>query len=157
HCLRLEDIPTEASGYRVRQVTADDAPAMLALYDRHLGPHPGSFVRSLAQQAFQLDFMATLEGGPYLAREGTAFAPPVVGVDQSGQGRGYLVLPWGPLRAFGYEVAADDWPATLALLQYDARRLGTLPEAPAETRWPLPPDSLAAMVLADHLTVRVET
>ena len=46
----------------------------------------------------------------------------MVAVDGDDRPRGYLVAPWGPLRAFGSEVAADDWPATLALLQHHARQ-----------------------------------
>ena len=68
--------------------------------------------------------------------------------------RGYLAAPWALLRAFGSEVAADDWPATLALLQHHARLLDELDEPPEQVRWPLPPDSLAAELLADHFTVQ---
>lgn len=157
HRIGLEDVPTADDGYRVRRATVGDAPAMRELYDRHFGPHPGSFVRSVEQQAFQLGFMASMEGRSYQTRDGRSFEPPVVALDQGGRVRGYLVSPWGPLRAFGDEVAADDWPATLALLQYDAGRSGAMPEASPGLRWPLPPNSLAAMLLADHLTVRVES
>jgi hypothetical protein len=57
------------------------------------------------------------------------------------------------LQAFGSEVAADDWPATLALLQHHARLLDTLDTPPETVTWPLPPDALPAMLLADHFTV----
>ena len=68
--------------------------------------------------------------------------------------RGYLAAPWALLRAFGNEVAADDWPATLALLQHHARLLDELAEPPEQLRWPLPPDSLTAELVADHFTVQ---
>jgi hypothetical protein len=79
---------------------------------------------------------------------------PVVSVDGDGRPRGYLAIPWGPKATFGYEVAADDWPAALALLQYQARLLDPPPGAPAEVRWPLPSDSLTAYALADRLVVQ---
>jgi hypothetical protein len=50
-------------------------------------------------------------------------------------------------------VAADDWPAALALLREHA---GRAPPA-AELRWPLPPDSPTYYRLADHLPLRSET
>jgi len=130
---------------------------MLGLYDRHFGQHPGSFLRDEARQRFEIRFAASLEGHGYRTREGEAYAPPIVAVDAGGMVHGYLFSPWGPLRAFGNEVATDDWPATLALLQHDARCLTNHPEPPAELRWPLPPDGLTATLLSDHFTVRAET
>jgi predicted N-acetyltransferase YhbS len=154
HSVRQRDVLDAApSPYRVRPATAADAAALLDLYDRHYGPHPGSFARGLEQQDLLLCFAASLDRGVYRQREGTAFLPPVVAVDGEGQVRGYRVEPWGPLRAFGSEVAADDWPATLALLQHHARQLGELAEPPEMVRWPLPPDALAAALIADHFIV----
>jgi GNAT superfamily N-acetyltransferase len=145
------------SPYRVRPATESDAPAVLDLFERHHGGRPGSFARSIEHQAFQMRFAASLDTGSYRTREGRPYESPIVAVADDGRVRGYLFSPWGPLRAFGNEVAADDWPATRALLLHDARRLGDLPEPPVDVRWPLPPDGLVAMLLADHLTVRAES
>jgi predicted N-acetyltransferase YhbS len=150
---RSEILALPASPYRIRPATSDDAPALLALYDRHYGPHPGSFARTLEQERFLLRFSASLDPRAYPQRDGLPFEAPVVAVDERGRVRGSLVVPWGPLRAFGSEVAADDWPSTLALLQHQARQYDALAMPQDELRWPLPPDSLAAQLLADHLTI----
>jgi hypothetical protein len=142
------------SPYRVRPATGEDVPAMLDLYDRHYGSYPGSVVRTAEQQAFLIDFAASCERSAYRQRDGLPYRGPVVSVDGEGRPRGYLSTPWGPKDTFGYEVAADDWPAILALLQYQARSLDPPPEAPAEVRWPLPPSSLAAYALADRFVVQ---
>ena len=154
HGIRRGDVlDALPSPYRVRPATVADAPALLDLYDRHYGPHPGSFARGPEQQAFLLRFAASLDRRVYRQREGTAFMPPVVAVDREDRVRGYRVEPWGPLRAFGSEVAAEDWPATLALLQQHARLLGEMAEPPEMVRWPLPPDALAAALIADRFVV----
>jgi hypothetical protein len=150
---RGEILGLTVSPYRVRAATSDDAPALLALYDRHYGPHPGSFARTLEQEQFLLRFSASLDPHSYPQRDGLPFEAPIVAADERGRVRGSLVVPWGPLRAFGSEVAADDWPATLALLQHQARQYDALAMPPDELRWPLPSDSLAAQLLADHLTI----
>ncbi|MCC7022229.1 MAG: GNAT family N-acetyltransferase [Thermomicrobiales bacterium] len=155
---RAAILASPPSPYHVREATADDAPALLALYDRHYGPHPGSFARSVEQQAFLVRFAAARDREAYSRRDGSPFEPPLVALDADGRPRGYLTAAWGPLRAFGSEVAADDWPATLALLQHDARQAGRASEPAERVRWPLPPDSLAAAFLADHFPVeRVST
>ncbi|MGH2614569.1 MAG: GNAT family N-acetyltransferase [Thermomicrobiales bacterium] len=154
HAVQRADILTSAaSPYRVRPATVNDAPALLDLYDRHYGPHPGSFARTVAQETFLLRFSASLDGDAYRQRDGLPFEPPIVAVDGDDRSRGYLIAPWGPLRAFGSEVAADDWPATLALLQHHARLFDEFNVPVNEVRWPLPPDSLTASLLADNFLV----
>lgn len=155
HEVRRADVLAHPpSPYRVRDATSDDAADMLDLYERHFGPHPGSFVRTAEQEAFLLDFTASLDATAYEQRDGLPFSPTVVAVDAEDRVRGYLAPPWALLRAFGNEVAADDWPATLALLQHHARLLDARPDPPEQLRWPLPPDSLVAELLADHFTVQ---
>jgi GNAT superfamily N-acetyltransferase len=155
HDVRRVDVLTHpSSAYQVRTATATDAAAVLDLYDRHFGPHPGSFVHTVDQEAFLLRFSASLDPHAYQQRDGLPFAPTVIAVDVDDRPRGYLAAPWALLRAFGSEIAADDWPATLALLQHHARLLDKLDEPPEQVRWPLPPDSLAAELLGDHFTVQ---
>src|SRR5690348_15991618 len=81
---------------------------------------------------------------------------PVLAVDGQGEPRGYLAAPWGAIRSFAYEAAADDWPAVLALLQHHAGRLAALPQPPSHVRWPLPADATACYAIADHLPVHSE-
>jgi hypothetical protein len=155
HDVRREDVLAHPPGpYHVRTATAADAANMLDLYERHFGPRPGSFARTVDQEAFLLRFSASLDPRVYRQRDGLPFSPTVVAVDAADRIRGYLAPPWALLRAFGNEVAADDWPATLALLHRHARLLDALPEPPEQLRWPLPPDSLMAELLTDHFAVQ---
>lgn len=127
-----------ASGYLVRPATLDDAPMLLALYERHYGSYTGSYARTLPHQEHLLRHRAR---------------PPLLALDPAGHPRGYLLLPGGLDQSGAVEVAADTWPAALALLQCQA----SLAEGAVELRWPLPPDSLTFHHLADHLPVRGET
>jgi hypothetical protein len=74
-----------------------------------------------------------------------------------GEAGGYLMLPLNPFRYAGCEVAADTWPAVLALLQYHGRVLGSTNEPPNDIAWVLPPDALTFYTLVDYLQVRSET
>ena len=127
-----------ASSYLVRPATLDDAPTLRALYERHYGSYTGSYARTLPQQEHLLRHRAS---------------PPLLALDPAGNPRGYLLLPGGLDRSGAVEVAADTWPAALALLQ----RQASLAEGAVELRWPLPPDSPTFHHLADHLPVRGET
>jgi GNAT superfamily N-acetyltransferase len=154
HRLDREEILTHSpSPYRVRPATGADAEAMLRLYDRHFGTHPGSSARSIEHQRFLIEFDALLDRRFYQDRNGTPHPAPIVAVDEDGLIRGYFAAAWGPFRWFGSEVAADNWPATLALIQFEAHRLN----GQTQLHWPLPPLGLAATMLADHFTVRAET
>jgi GNAT superfamily N-acetyltransferase len=129
------------NGCRIRTASMADAPALLALYERHFGPYTGSFSRSLSQQEARL------------RRNLATRNPPVVAVDADGAVCGYLLLPWSGEPAHAGEVAADTWPAVAALLRYHAALLDALPHPPHELWWPLPPDAPALFLLADHLAV----
>ncbi len=157
HVINCGEILACGSGpYRARATTSDDVPALLELYNRHFGDRPGGFERTVEQQAFQMRFARTVVQTGYRQRDGLPFSPPIVAIDGDDRLRGYLATPWGPSWVFGSEVAADDWPATLALLHNRARSLSELATPPAEVRWPLPPHGLAAQFLADQFTVRCE-
>ena len=125
----------------VRLATLDDAPAMLALYQRHYGPYAGSFARTAAE--YQRLMAACWSFGAAIA----------LAVDAEGQPCGYLYTYRAPDQPFAFEAAADNWPAALALLQHHAHLLDDLPEPAAELCWRMPPDALALHLLADHLSV----
>ncbi len=133
---RAHVLALSPSSYLVRPATGADAPALLELYQRHYSGFTGSFVRDAAWQHH--DLATRLPDNP-----------PLIALDAHGRARGYLILPWYAPRTHAVEVAADDWPATLGLLQQHAR----LTEEATELDWPLPPDSPAFYALADHLYV----
>ena len=84
--------------------------------------------------------------------------PPVMVFTPDNEPRGYLLPFQG--RTPGYhvlEVATDDWPSALALLQYHSHLVEKTPEPPKEVLWPLPPNSSTLYLLADHIAVRSET
>ena len=139
-----------ASPYRLRPATVADAPALIELYDRHLGRYAASTERHREDEAFRLAFMDRLQ-------EQKSTVPPdhtVVAEDESGRIRGYCAIPWGPFQFFGHEVAADDWPALLAFLHHSSSIAGRQ-EDQTEIQFPLPPQSAMAFDLADHLPVRL--
>jgi GNAT superfamily N-acetyltransferase len=154
HVVRRADALAAAPGpYRVRSATIDDAPALLDLYDRHYGPHPGSFVHALDRQAFEIRVSASIDADLYRQVDGAPHHSPVVAIDADGTPRGYLVATWGSLRAFGSEMTADDPAAAIALLRWRAGLMETMARPPDEISLPLPPDSLAASFLADAFAV----
>lgn len=122
----------------VRQATAEDAPALLALFERHHRGYTGSFERTLAEQEHRLRHRD---------------APPLLALDTDGRAHGYLMLPGGDDHSHAEEVAVDSWPAALALLQHHAGLLAKQAEPPAELWWPLPPDAPATYMLLDYLTL----
>jgi predicted N-acetyltransferase YhbS len=129
------------AGYRTRPATPADAPALLELYRRHHGAYRGAFER-------------TLEDERYLLRHRLLERPPLVAVDGDDTPRGYLMFAYGPWwrdLAQAHEVAAGDWPATLALLRAHAALLAALPAPPPALRWQAPPDSAVVQHLGDHL------
>jgi predicted N-acetyltransferase YhbS len=131
-----------ASPISVRSATHYDAPALLALYNRHYGPYTGSFVRTLTEQERQLEIRGHDNA-------------PLVAVAADGTLAGYLYFGWGGDRAFALEAAAESWPATLALLQRQAQLIDTEATAaePATVRWRLPRTAPTAYLLADNLAV----
>lgn len=133
-----------ASPCTLRPARMADAPALLTLYERHHGSRRGSFERSLPQQEHYQRLRQAMGDLPLLA------------LDPDGTPRGYLIHPWTPDDTYTAELAADHWPALLALLQHEARRPEPA-EGPKELVYPLPPDSPTFYLLADHLPVRSRT
>ena len=129
------------SPYTARQATFEDIPALFELYQRHYGTYAGSFERD---KAFQERFFHERGG-----------MKPYVAVDDKGVVQGYLLLYKRPEKLVAYEVAANDWNATLALLeQHVALTKERHGEEQTEISWPLPPDSPTFYLLADLLSLR---
>lgn len=140
HAIRLDTIPQDSpTGYTVEPATARNAPILLDLYERHYLAYTGSFTRTLAQQQWRLHFT---EDNPRLL----AFAP-------NGNAEGYLIPSRRADKSLAVEVAANTWPAALALLQAHARLVAASPEPSDHIYWPLPPNSTTSYLLADHLTL----
>ncbi|MGH2514037.1 MAG: hypothetical protein ACRDHP_00115, partial [Ktedonobacterales bacterium] len=127
--------------YTVRPATPDDAPAVLALYERHYSRYTGSFARTLEHQRLRL------------VRSFDLGNPPALAVNAAGEAAGYLLLSRAGNRSRAGEVAADTWPAVAALLQHHAQAVAALPDAPPTLAWPLPPNSSTYYLLADNLDV----
>ena len=158
HAISRADIKAHAPGpCATRLAQPGDAPAMLELYLRHFGEYAGRSERALPQQAFQLRFARSLLPSRYILPDGIPYTAPIVALDACERPRGYLYAAWGHKRGLGWEAAADDWPAALALLQHHDRLLETAAAPPEEIIWPLPPGSHTFFVVADHLPVRSQS
>lgn len=133
------------SSYTVRAAMLDDAASLLALYEHQFGPFTGSFARSIEQQAHWMQ---------YLAPERLWLA-----IDPAGQVRGYLfhaeTQTRGPFFLAGtqlWELAVDDWPATVALLQHHAG-LVERQRVPETFLYSVPPTSPVARWMEENLEV----
>jgi predicted N-acetyltransferase YhbS len=125
------------STHTVRTATQDDAESVLALYDRHCGPYTGSFTRTVEQQTHRLQHR--LPDNPLW-----------VATSPEGHLEGYLFLQSGAERLDARELAADNWPSALALLQHHAQLLDG-PTVPATLRYRLPLTSPVLQWMIDHL------
>jgi hypothetical protein len=136
------------SPYTVRRSQLSDATSLLALYERRLGLYTGSFERSIEQQTHWMQHL-----GPEKL---------LVAIDPADQVRGYLFLAAaqarGPFFLAGtqlWELAVDDWPAAVALLQYHVRLVeGEVSNTAPETfLYSVPPMSPLADFLVENLEV----
>jgi Acetyltransferase (GNAT) domain len=131
----------------LHNTTEDDVPVLLTLHQRYYGSYPGSFDRTHKWQE-------------HLWHHRFIFAevPPVMVFTPDNEPRGYLLPFQGRTPAYHvFEVATDDWPSALALLQYHTHLVEKTPEPPKEVLWPLPPNSSTLYLLADHVAVQSET
>lgn len=131
------------SPYRVRPATLEDAPDLLALYEKQFGLYTGSFARSIE---WQRHWMQHRQQGPI-----------ILAIDPAEQVRGYLCLiatqAPGPFFMAGtqvWELAVDNWPATVALLQHHAR-LAENQDVSRAFSYSVPPISPVARWLAENL------
>jgi predicted N-acetyltransferase YhbS len=127
------------SMYSIQEATKDDADALLALYERHYGPFTGSFVRTVERQAHQL-----MHQPP-----GSALW---LAVHPDGPIEGYLSLRSTDDGLEAREMAADNWAAAIALMQYHAQLLEGA-DTPATLRYRLPPESPVLQWIVDRLEV----
>ncbi len=125
------------SGYSIRLATVDDAADLLALYNHCFSTYTGSFDRSLELQTYRLRHRQT---------------PPVVALSPRGNVVGYLLHGTGDELARGREIAAYDWDALLALMQYHAN-LFDGDNAPRTLLYLLPLDALMTHWMIDRLEV----
>lgn len=123
------------SAYTVRSVTVDDAAAILGLYERQYGQYTGCFTRTLERQAYRLR---------------TRTASDVVAVAPDGTIQGYISGFEGTI---AHEVAADNWEALLALMQYHAYLFKENETPSATLRYRLPPHDRLVQWMLDHLEV----
>ncbi|HJT56018.1 MAG TPA: GNAT family N-acetyltransferase [Ktedonobacteraceae bacterium] len=127
------------SSHSVRVASPADAASVLGLYDRHYGPYPGSFTRTLEQQIHRLQYRL-------------ADNPLWLAVDADGQIDGYMALRSGADRFKATELAVDNWSAALALLHHHAQLLEG-PDAPATLQYLVPPSAPILQEMIDHLEV----
>lgn len=125
------------SSYTIRPATIEDAPALLDLYKRHYNASTGSFERSLELQTHYLRF---------------ARNPRVVALSPQAHVAGYLIHGKDKYADKGRELAADDWEAGLALLQYHAHLLDG-DNAPSALSYRLPADAPMTQWMIDSLEV----
>ena len=142
------------SPYMVRPATANDATAMVSLYNRQYGATDGAFAHSDVQHEAMLRFLGSLSAETYLPNTTAPALAPLLATRLDGSPTGYLRFAWGPLQGFGPEIAADDWAATVALLQHHDQLLDSVAHAPATITWLLPTHTLTFQTLTDHLPLR---
>ncbi len=128
------------SSYHMRACTLQDAPALLALYQRHYATRTGSFVRTPARQEHLLRWRFQ--------------EPPLLVVNTDNIPCGYIKLIARANRLFAYEVAADNWHAALALLQHHATIQAQLYPQEHTLCWSLPIDAPTVDILAEHLPLQ---
>lgn len=126
-----------AGAYQVRPALDTDAPALLALYQRHYGAYTGSFERSLQAQE-------------HLLR--TRHHAQLVACSPQGEIAGYLLHGQHDRLAQGREVAADTLEALLALLRAHAS-LFVDGQAPSSLSYFLPHTAPMTHWLIDTLQV----
>lgn len=135
----IAEQPTDNHNYTVHPAMLSDAPALLTLYQSHYSAYSASFAPT-----------RTLQRQEHLLRNWFQENLPLLALDSHHEAQGYLMLSRRWDRLLAYEVAANDWPAALALLQYHSSLLDAEAESPDELRWMLPLDASAFYLLADH-------
>jgi GNAT superfamily N-acetyltransferase len=128
-----------SSPYSIRPATIEDAPSVLALYQRQYNPYTGSFARTLERQI-------------HLLQHRSPQNPLLLAIDSFGNAKGYLTLSRGEEYPQALEMAADDWSAAVALLHYHTR-LFSGPDAPQALHYRLPATAPVLQWMIDNLEV----
>jgi predicted N-acetyltransferase YhbS len=149
HFILRKYIPEEISNeYTVCHAEPKDALSVLALYQRHYSSYLASFAPARTDKR-QIHLLSSWVD----ANE----AKPLVAIHTSSKKiHGYLLLSQRRNKWYAYEAAAENWPATLALLQAHANLLAEVNENSPYIWWPLPSCSQTFYLLADHLPIRSE-
>jgi hypothetical protein len=79
---------------------------------------------------------------------------PLLAFNGEDKPEGYLLLSRRRGQYFAYEVAANTWPAVLAMLQYQNNLYEGELESQAEVSWQLPLTDATYYLMADHLLMR---
>lgn len=151
-----EDLPTctftrevisaqPVPSHTVRLATHADTPTILRLYREQHTSSPVSFARSrtLAEQEHML--FNWFDPG----------VAPLVTLNPRGEIEGYLMLARHNERSVAYEAAARTWSAALALLHHHHTLLERDAEPTETLKWPIPPLTPLAYLLADHLPLKL--
>jgi predicted N-acetyltransferase YhbS len=146
HAIRLALIPYRSTErYFVRVAERSDAATLLALYVEHNQASMCTFAptRTVARQVHYLQnwFEINL---------------PLLAFNEEGKPEGYVLLSKRKGEYYAYEVAANTWPAVLALLHYQHTLYEGELQSQAEVFWPLPLTDATYYFLTDHLPMRSE-
>ena len=139
----IPDRPSEKCVVRVAEPS--DAALLLALYKEHHSTSMCSFAptRTIAHQVHYLDNWPE----DHL---------PLLVFNEEGTPGGYALFSKSREQYEAFEVAANTWPAILALLRYqNTLHIGER-TLQSEVRWPLPLTDMTYYLLADHLPMRSE-
>ncbi len=146
HAVRLALIPDQPfEKCVVRVAEPSDAAPLLALYLEHYGTSMCTFAptRTVARQVH------------YLKNWPEDHLPLLV-FNGQGTPEGYALFSKRRQQYEAFEVAANTWPAILALLHYQNTLLAGKRASQAEIYWPLSLTDATYYLLADHLPMRSE-
>jgi predicted N-acetyltransferase YhbS len=139
----IPDRPTEKCV--VHEATSSDAAKLLALYLEHNRASMCTFAptRTVARQIHYLKnwFEDHL---------------PLLAFSEEGKPAGYALLLKREGQHEAYEVAANTWPAVLALLHYQYALYAEERASPTSVYWPLPLNDTTYYLLSDHLPIHSE-
>jgi predicted N-acetyltransferase YhbS len=141
----IADGPSESERCFVRVAELSDASDLLALYRVHNAVSMCTFAPT-----------RTVERQVHYCKNWFEEHIPLLAINGEGKLEGYLLLSKRRREHFAYEVAADTWPAILALLQYQNNLYEGELLSQAVLCWPLPLTDTTYYLLGDHLPMRSE-
>ena len=152
----IEDLPRHAFGSAlildrpfekcvVRVAEPSDAAPLLALYKEHNSTSMCTFAPT-----------RTIERQVHYLKNWPEDHLPLLAVNEEGTPEGYALLSKKREQNEAFEVAANNWPAIVALLDYQNALYVGEHTLQSEVYWPLPPTNLTYYLLADHLPIHSE-